>query len=488
MSRTSAATADATTSTPREGGTIPLVAICLGFFMVMLDTTIVNVALPSIGTSLHGSVVLLQWVVDGYTLAFAALLLTAGAVSDALGPRRVFIGGLAVFGLFSALCAAAPNGGALIAFRALQGVGAAALVPSSLSLINSVYPTRAARARAIGIWGGMGGIAAALGPVAGGVLTAAAGWQLVFLVNVPVAVIAFLLVRYHVPAVRPGTRRGVDFPGQVLGIATLLCVTYAVIDGGSRGWQARDIALIAAGLALAAGFVVLEARRPDPMLPVRLLRDGAFATANLTGLLLNVGFYGQFFVLSLYLQQLRHYSVLTAGLLLLPEAVGAMIGSPLGGRATARVGARPAMLIGLVLGAIGFAALLATTAHTSYGYLVPVTFVAGFGMAFAMPAATAAAIQAAPASHAGIAAGVVNAARQTGSVLGVAILGALPQAGNFLPGFHQAVAASAVIFLAGAALNAVNLLASKARSAQPPGAGTPAVPDREDTGEERHAG
>lgn len=165
---------------------------------------------------------------------------------------------------------------------------------------------------------------------------------------------------------------------------------------------------------------------------------------------------------SLYLQQLRHYSALIAGLLLLPEAVGAVIGSPLGGRATARIGARPAMLIGLLLGAAGFAGLLGTTTHTSYGYLVPVAFVAGFGMAFAMPAATVGAIQAAPASYVGIAAGVVNAARQTGSVLGVAILGALPRAGSgFLPGFHRAVAASAVIFLAGAALNAAYMIAPR---------------------------
>jgi len=291
MSRTTPATTDASRQARRHGSAIPLVAICLGFFMVMLDTTIVNVALPSIGKGLHGGVELLQWVLDGYTLVFAALLLTAGAAGDVLGPRRVFIGGLAVFGAFSALCAAAPDGGFLIAARALQGIGAAALVPSSLALINTVYPDRAARTKAIGIWGGMGGIAAALGPVVGGVLTAAVGWQLVFLVNVPVAIIAYLLIRYRVPAVPHKAQRRIDLPGQILGAAILVCITYAFIDEGVHGWQARDIALLAAGVALAAGFVVLEARQSSPMLPMGLLRNQGFATANITGLLLNLGFY-----------------------------------------------------------------------------------------------------------------------------------------------------------------------------------------------------
>lgn len=448
---------------------LPLVAVCLGFFMVMLDTTIVNIALPAIGRSLNGGVDLLQWVVDSYTLVFAALLLSAGALGDRIGPRRVFLAGLGAFALFSAVCAVAPTGGWLVAARALQGVGAAALVPGSLALINASYPDRASRAKAIGIWGGMGGIAAACGPVLGGALIDGFGWQAVFLVNVPVAAIAYLLVVRYVINPRPEHRRSLDLPGQGLAITALASLTYALIDGGgSSGWQTRDTVLIVGGLLLIMGFLVLEARRRDPMLPVGLFRDPGFSTANVTGLLLNFGFYGQYFVLTLYLQQLRHYPPLTAGLLIAPEALGAVVGSPLGGRTTARFGPRMVMITGLVLGAIAFLAMLPVGAHTNYALLGPVIFVAGFGISFAMPAATAAALQAAPPERAGVAAGVVNAARQTGSVLGVAVLGTLTTtSGSFLTGFHAALTGSAVIFAVGAVLNIIQLRSRHQKADQP---------------------
>jgi DHA2 family methylenomycin A resistance protein-like MFS transporter len=236
---------------------LPLIAVCLGFFMVMLDTTIVNVALPSIGRDLAGGVDLLQWVVDSYTVVFAAFLLSAGAAGDIIGPRRIYIVGLVVFAVFSAVCAAAPSGGALIAARAFQGLGAAALVPGSLALINATYSNPSARAKAIGIWGGMGGIAAALGPVVGGALVATAGWQAVFLVNVPVAAAAYWLVTRYVVNPRPEHKRDLDLFGQILAIAALGCLTYAIIEGGGHsGWTIIDTGLIVIG-------VVLGAARPD---------------------------------------------------------------------------------------------------------------------------------------------------------------------------------------------------------------------------------
>jgi len=440
----------------RTGKGTALAALCLAFFIVMLDTTIVNIALPAIRDDFAGGVRLQQWVVDSYTLVFAALLLTAGAVSDVIGPRRVFEFGLVAFAVFSAACAVSPTGIVLVIARAFQGIGAAALVPASLALIGATYPDPAARSRAIGIWGGMGGIAAAVGPVAGGVLIAATGWQAVFVVNVPVAVVAYVLIRRAVPDIRPSGRRSLDPAGQILAIASLFLLTYAIIDGGGRhGWGAGDLGLLVAGLVLFVVFVVVQRRRGDrAMLPVGLFASPVFSAASATGMLLNLGFYGQFFVLTLYLQQLRHFSAISAAGVLAAEAVGAIIGSPLGGRIAARIGTRITMMIGLAIGSVGFAGLLPVGAHTGYLLIVPTAFLAGLGMSTAMPAATAAAIGAAPAERSGVAAGVVNTARQFGSVLGVAVLGAFVAEGKaFLPGFHLAIACSVGIFLLGVLLH-----------------------------------
>ena len=447
-------TSDPTSS--RSGNGTALVALCLAFFIVMLDTTIVNIALPAIRDDFAGGVRLQQWVVDSYTLVFAALLLTAGAASDVLGPRRVFQLGLVAFALFSVACAASPTGLVLIIARALQGIGAAALVPASLALIGASYPDPAGRSKAIGIWGGMGGIAAAVGPVAGGALIAVTGWQAVFLVNVPIALVAYILVRRAIPDIRPSQRRSIDPAGQILAITSLFILTYAIIEGGGKGgWDLVDLGLLIGGALLLLVFVIVQRQRGGrAMLPVSLFGSATFSAASVTGLLLNLGFYGQFFVLTLYLQQLRHFSAIAAAGVLAAEAVGAIIGSPLGGRIAARIGTRITMIIGLVVGSIGFAGLLPVNAHTDYLLIVPTAFLAGLGMATAMPAATAAAIGAAPAERAGVAAGVVNASRQLGSVLGVAVLGAFVAEGKeFLPGFHLAVACSAGIFLFGVLLH-----------------------------------
>jgi DHA2 family methylenomycin A resistance protein-like MFS transporter len=240
-------------------------------------------------------------------------------------------------------------------------------------------------------------------------------------------------------------------------IVSLFVLVYGVIEaGGPAGWSPRNIGIIGIGLLLAAAFLVFEHRSAHPMLPTSLFANHSFSVATITGLLLNFGFYGQFFVLTLYLQQFRHIKPLTAGLLLVPEAVGAIIGSPMGGLVAARIGNRLTMAIGLAVGAVGFLGLLPVTAHTSYLLIIPAAFLAGLGMSFAMPAATTAAIEAAPRERAGLAAGAVNTARQLGSVLGVAVLGAFIAAGHpFIPGFRIAVGCSAAIFLIGAVLNLI---------------------------------
>lgn len=439
------------------GGSATLAAVALGFFIVMLDTTIVNVALPRIGSGLHGGVSLLQWVVDSYTLVFAALLLTAGAACDILGARRIYLGGLGVFAVFSACCALAPGGGLLITARVLQGVGAAALVPGSLALLAAAYPGSAARAKAIGIWGGVGGIAAAVGPVLGGALIAGLGWRAVFWVNVPVVAVTVWLTLRHTPNPAPAHHRRLDLPGQAAAVLALCAITYAVIEAAHTSWRPRSVVILLIGVAAGAGFLLIERAKPDPMLPLKLFRDRSFSVASFVGFALNLGFYGQFFVLTLYFQHYRGYGPLAAGLALAPQALGAVIGSPLGGRATARFGPFATMLAGLLIGAAAFASLLTFTRTTPYGVIAPLIFATGFGISLAMPAATAGAVSAAPAQYAGIAGGVVNSARQTGSVFGVAILGGFITTGAFRHGFQLAVAVAAIIFLAAAAVTGLNL-------------------------------
>ncbi len=431
---------------------IPLAIICCGYFMVILDAVIVNVALPSLGRELGGGLSALQWVVDGYTVAFAGLLLSAGALGDLLSPRRVFGAGLWVFTIASAACAAAPSVPVLVVARLIQGTGAAMLVPSSLALIRAAYADRATRSRAVGIWGATAGVGAASGPVLGGLLVAAFGWRAVFVVNVPVGAMALLAGARYLP--RGEDERigaGFDPLGQLTGFAGLALLASGLIEGGARGWSAT-LTLVLLGLAVVAlgAFVAVEWRAQRPMLPLGLFRSREFSAAALVGLAINLGFYGQLFALTIYFQHWRGYSALDTGLALLPEGIFVALSSALSGRVSARVGPRTPMIAGLLVGTLGLAGLIAIDPSTPYGVLVVPLVAAGFGMAFTMPAATVAIIEAAPPDRAGIAAGVLNAARQTGSAVGVALLGAL-LAGRTL---HSAMSVASASFLIAAAVAA----------------------------------
>jgi MFS transporter, DHA2 family, methylenomycin A resistance protein len=392
-----------------------LLTICLGYFMVILDTMVVNVAVPSLGHDLHAGVSALQWVVAGYTLVFAGLLLSGGTLGDRMGPKRVLRAGLAVFTLASAACALAPTAGFLIAARLAQGAGAALFVPASLMFLQALYAEPRRRAHAFGLWGGVAGVAAASGPIVGGLLIAGFGWRSVFLVNVPIGLLTLVGVR-RLPDV-PGRRRQADILGQILGIATLAALTAALIETSALAGVAAVV--------LAAAFFYTERRVPVPMLPLVLLRSRPFAAGSVVGLLINLGFYGQLFVTTLYFQDLRGYSALNTGLLLLPESAMASVGSILSGRIMSRTGPWPPMVAGLALGAAGLLGLVAAAPHTAYGVLVVPLAAAGLGMSLTMPAATAAVMGSAPAEHAGLASGVVNTARQVGGVIGVALLGTL---------------------------------------------------------------
>jgi MFS transporter, DHA2 family, methylenomycin A resistance protein len=447
-----------TTTAPRTrtGARTPaatLALICTGYFMVILDATVTNVALPSIGRGLHGGITGLQWVVDAYTLAFAALLLTGGALAERLGGRRVFTAGLAGFGAASAACGLAPSLGVLVAARAVQGAGAAVLVPSSLLLLQVANPDPRARSRALGLWGAIAGIGAASGPIVGGVLVSVWSWRGVFFLNLPFAIGALLAVPRFAPATRPRPR-ALDLGGQVLAVAGLGTLTAALVAAGRLGW-ASPVVLVGCCVSAAAwaAFAAVEHRGTDPMLPLGLFARRWFRIGTTVGLLINLGFYGQLFVMSLYFQDVRGYSALQTGLALLPEAALLTVASAVSGRVMARTGPRVPMQAGLLLGGAGLLGLVAAGAHTPYLVLVLPMIAAGSGMALTMPAATSAVLESAPPDRGGIASGVINAARQAGGVLGVAVLGSLVSVSSgFVGGMRIGLVIAACAFLLGAAL------------------------------------
>jgi DHA2 family methylenomycin A resistance protein-like MFS transporter len=404
---------------------VALAAVCLGFFVIQLDVTIVNVALPTIQRDVGGTVAGLQWVLDAYTLALAAVMLTAGSMADRLGARRVFLAGLGAFAVGSAACAAAPDLGGLIAARVVQGLGASALLPCSLSLIVHQFPDRAARARALGVWGGMGSLGVALGPVLGGGLIALSSWRAIFLVNLPVCVLTgWLLVRY-VAESQPDPGRRADIPGLVLGVAALAGITAGFIEAGQVGWLAPLPGVLSgAGLVAAVCFVWAERRHASPMLPLRLFRSRPFSAATGVGVLFNLSLYGALICISLYLQQERHESALATGLLILPFSLAVGAGSTASGWLTARAGPRWPMVTGLGLAAAGAVLLSLAGPGSSLGLLLAGSVVLGL-VSLAMPAMTAVVVGSAGREHSGVASGVLNTARQAGGALGVALLGAL---------------------------------------------------------------
>ena len=445
----------ATTTQPRtaRGSILPLVAICLGYAMVILDTMVVNVALPSLGRDLHAGVSSLQWVAAGYTLVFAGLLLSAGTLGDRIGPKRVLQAGLALFTAASAACAFAPTVGFLVGARLAQGLGAALCVPASLALLQATYAEPRERARAFGLWGGIAGVAAASGPIVGGLLIAGLGWRSVFAINLPFGVLGLAGVARYLPDV-PGRRHPADLAGQLLGVAALASLTGALIEAGPLGWTA---AAVLAGLAVAAVattvFVFTERRIPSPMLPLSLLRDPTFSAASAVGLLINLGFYGQLFVATLYFQDQRGYSALITGLALLPEGTMASVGSIASGRIMAHTGPRTPMVAGLALGAAGLLALAVAGPHTPYYVLVAPLLATGLGMSLTMPAATAAVMGSAPPERAGLASGVINTSRQVGGAIGVALLGTLV-ARHGAGGMRVSMAIAAGSFALGCVLTA----------------------------------
>lgn len=428
-----------------------LAALCLGFFMVMMDVTVVNIALPSLDREFQAGVSGLQWTVDGYTLTFASMLLSAGNLGDRIGARRIFQFGLVTFIITSAGCGLAASMPMLIILRLLQGVAATLVVPTSLALINASFPDKGARARAIGVWASVAGIAAASGPPLGGLLTEVFSWRAVFFVNVPIGLLALLLTARYVISPPAATGRDADPAAQGASIVCLGALAFALIEAGRSGWiEPVVIGGFLVFIAALAIFILIEGRVADPMLPLTLFRSRAFTAAILVGMAINIGFYGELFLLPLYFEHMRGYSALLTGTAILPQLGMAIIAGYLGGQMTSRTGPRLAMMIGLFIGAAGFLGMLIVAENGPiYGFLVAPLIAIGFGTAFTMPAATAAVIDAVPKDRAGLASGALNSSRQVGSLIGVAIFGSLIADQNrFISGMHVALVLGGAIFLA----------------------------------------
>jgi EmrB/QacA subfamily drug resistance transporter len=421
----------------RERRSLVLAICCLSLFLVGMDATIINVALPAIGRDFRAPVSGLQWTIDAYLLVIASLLMLSGSTGDRLGRRRVFQAGLAVFTLGSLACSLAPGLGWLIAFRALQAVGGSMLNPVAMSIVTNTFTEPAERARAIGLWGSVFGLSIALGPVIGGALVDSVGWRGVFWVNIPVGIAAIALTAVFVPESRAGTYRKPDPVGQALVMAVLVTLTYAIIEGPGRGWSSAPITTcFAVAAAALAAFCWHERRRPQPLVDLRFFRSLPFSGAALTAIAGMGAFAGFLFLITLYLQDVRGYRPLQAGLFLVPMALVMAASAPLAGRMIARHGTRAPLIIAGVGVTLGGVALTFLTATSPPWYVLASCVVLGVGMGWLNAPVTNNAVAGMPRSQAGVASGIASTSRQVGSSLGVAVAGSVLAAGlhGSLPG------------------------------------------------------
>ncbi len=404
-----------------------LAICCLSLFMVGMDTTIVNIALPTIAQDLHAGISGLQWTIDAYALVLGSLLMLSGSLADRLGRRRVFLAGLALFGSASLLCSLAPDINWLIAFRAIQGIGGSMLNPVALSIISNVFTDDRERSRAVGVWAGVFGLSMALGPLVGGLLLQASlGWRSLFWVNVPIALVALLLTARFVPESRAAHPRRVDPVGQVLVIGMLTTLTYAIIEGPDMGWTSPAILACVALAALALiGLLVYEPRHAEPLLELRFFASVPFSGATAIALIAFAAVGGFALLTTLYLQEVRGYSALHAGLLFVPVAAAAMISGPLSGRLVANRGARLSLLGAGAAFTLCAVMLTGLTATTSVGWLLAAYVVFGLGFGTVSAPVNNTALSGMPRAQSGVAAAIVSTGRQVGMTLGVAVAGAL---------------------------------------------------------------
>ncbi len=443
-------------------------AVTFGLFMIMLDATIVNVALPSIQRDLNAKFSELEWIVAGYTLTFAALILVGGKLADMFGRRRVFVVGLGIFTASSLACALAPTAPFLIGARLVQGIGAALMSPATLSIISATFPPRQ-RGQAIGIWAGVAALALAIGPFIGGLLTEHVGWSSIFFVNVPIGLLAIAASLLLIEESKDTSEnQRLDVPGLLASALGLFALTYGLIEAGNYGWTSGRIlgAFAVAAVALAS-FVVLQRRERRPMLDLALFRNGTFTGANLVVLLVALAQFGVLFYVSLYMQNVLGYSPVRAGAAFLPMTLLIMATAPIAGRLADRIGSRWLMTGGMTLVAIQLYYFSTLGIHESYLTLVPGMLIGGVGIASVMSPSNAAALRGVPVARAGVGAAVVNTSRQVGGSIGIALMGAIVAHGiagrqtpeAFVQGFSDALEVASLIALAGA-LVAVTLVRS----------------------------
>jgi EmrB/QacA subfamily drug resistance transporter len=412
-------------TTNRGRPLMTLIVTCLGTFMVLLDGSIVALALPTIQSTLHAHLSDLQWTVDAYTLPFAALLLTAGTLGDRFGRKRLFLAGLVLFLLGSTLCGLAPTLGWLIFGRVVQGVGGAALSPGSLSLLATAFPDLRERAKMIGIWSGISGLALAAGPLVGGLLIGVASWPAIFFVNLPVGVIALILGWPGLAESRNPAAQRIDLPGQVLVVSGLTCLIMALIESSSAGWTSPLILglCLGAGVLLAA-FLLVEARVREPLLPLHLFRSRVFSVANGGGVVLGFVILGVVFFLAQYFQPVQGATALQAGLQTLPITVGTFVIAPFAGQLTARTSPRLPTVLGALLASGALFLLLDLSPTSSFASIWWKLGMLGVGIGFMFSPLTVAVLSATPQARSGLASSMVSTGRQIGSTLGVAVLGA----------------------------------------------------------------
>ena len=437
---------------------LTLAAVAFGLFMIMLDNTVVNVALPSIQRDLDAQLSELEWIVTGYALTFAALMLIGGKLADAYGRRLVFVIGIVVFSLASLACGLASSSDQLIAGRVLQGCGAALMNPSTLSIIAATFPPRE-RGTAIGIWAGTSALALAIGPLVGGLITEHLDWSWIFFVNVPIGILGIAASFLFIDESRDETHERLDLPGLATSGIGLFSLTYALIEANTYGWGSTRIvgAFVVAAAAFAA-FYLLERHQRAPMLPLDLFRNTTYTGANLVTLLVALAMFGVFFFVSLYMQNVLGYSAVQTGAAFLPMTVLIILVAPIAGKTSDRFGSRGLMTAGLLLVAVHLTYFSRLGPDASFWNLLPALLLGGAGMAVTMTPSAAAATRAVPVDKAGVGAAVLNASRQTGGAIGIALMGAImahqiggsPTPESFMEGFQRALEVSAMIAVVGA--------------------------------------
>jgi EmrB/QacA subfamily drug resistance transporter len=440
-----------------------LAAVSFGLFMIMLDNTVVNVALPSIQRDLGVGLSELEWIVSGYALTFAALMLIGGKLADAYGRRLLFVVGIAFFTLASLVCGLSTSGDMLIAARVAQGVGAALMNPATLSIIAATFPPRQ-RGTAIGIWAGVSALALAIGPLVGGLLTQHASWNWIFFVNVPVGILGIAASFLLIDESRDPTHERLDLPGLATSAIGLFALTYGLIEANSYGWgSARIVGAFVVAAVTLVGFVALERHQRAPMLDLTLFRNRTYVGANLVVLLVALAMFGVFFFVSLYMQNVLGFSAVQAGAAFLPMTILIILVAPIAGRLSDRLGSRGLITAGMLLVAAQLLYFSRLSDDATFWVLLPGLIFGGVGMSLTMTPGAAAATRAVPVAKAGVGSAVLNAFRQVGGSTGIAVMGAImaahladpPTVDSFMRGFEQALTVAAGIAIAGAIVAAV---------------------------------